>query len=70
MVAGSDKIVQFCNRLIMIKAVSVDEQVVTDADIKMKIVAQRSKGKVNPKMIYFKRHGMELREVQEYGSKD
>lgn len=70
MVAGSDKIVQFCNRLIMIKAVSVDEQVVTDADIKMKIVAQRSKGKVNPKMIYFKRHGMELKEVQEYGSKD
>lgn len=70
MVAGSDKIVQFCNRLIMIKAVSVDEQVVTDADIKMKIVAQRSQGKVKPKMIYFKRIGMELKEVAEYGSQD
>ncbi len=70
MVAGSDKIVQFCNRLIMIKGVSLEEQVVTDADIKMKIVAQRSQGKIKPKMIYFKRHGMELKEVAEYGSQD
>lgn len=64
-VAGSDRIVHLVNRLVLLRKLDEEEKAFKGGDIAMKIVAQRSRGAIEPKQIYLRRNGLELVEIEE-----
>lgn len=65
MVAGSDRISHLVNRLVMMRHATGEEAVMNDSSIVMKVIVQRSVGAIPTRVIYLKKEGLRLIEIDE-----